>query len=71
MLGSSPFNQIDGATATYPNGSTTATFFSPGDRSTGAIIFGVCGNWSNNASIRYGINPSSSPVGNGTYVFTI
>ena len=76
MLGSSAFAQIDGATATYPNGSTTASFSlipgQTGDRSvSGTILTGVCGNYNNNAAIRYGINPTNSPVGNGTYVFTI
>ena len=76
MLGSSAFAPIDGATATYPNGSTTATFSlisgQTGDRAVaGTILFGVCGNYNNNAAIRYGINPSNSPNGNGTYVFTI
>lgn len=76
MLASSSLSQINGATATYPNGSTQTSFFltsgQTGDRSvSGTILIGVCGAWNSNASVRYGINPGNCPDANGTYVFTI
>ena len=76
MLASQSLMAIDGATATYPNGSTTTSFFQTsgqtGDRSvSGTLLLGTCGAYNNNSAIRYGINPGNCPDANGTYVFTI